>query len=250
MTIRRGLEALAESGQVCRVFGGANAAQSTAVEQVYVDRMHLNHEVKEAIAGRALRETPDGGKLARDGSTTSAYLARRLVEHDIVVMTSRLLVQTLADADGGRAPRQRRPSQPHPWPRPTDGQAEPPGLPRKQGVLLQRRAPPRPRSLAYARPGSHPQALAPRDRWALRRVGRQLEVRPHSAAPPRRSRELGLRHCPAGRGLYRDQRAYVGNTFDPGPIGEHTVRADETGQLVLLGPPFIFDADNHDDFNL
>ena len=100
MTIRRDLEALAERGQVRRVFGGAHVAQSTAVEQVYIDRMHLNREAKEAIAHRALDEISDGDTIALDGSTTSVYLARRLVERDVVVVTTSLLVaQELADAD-------------------------------------------------------------------------------------------------------------------------------------------------------
>lgn len=100
MTIRRDLEVLAERGQVRRVFGGAHVAQSTAVEQFYIDRMHLNREAKEAIAGRALREISDGDTIALDGSTTSVFLARRVVERDVVVVTTSLLVaQELADAD-------------------------------------------------------------------------------------------------------------------------------------------------------
>lgn len=41
----------------------------------------------------------------------------------------------------------------------------------------------------------------------------------------------------------------VGDTFEAGRIGEREVRQDDTGKWVLLGPPFIFDADNIDDFN-
>lgn len=101
MTIRRDLEALAERGQVHRVFGGAHAAQSTtALEQVYLDRMHLHREAKEAIAARAVQEVADGHTIALDGSTTSVYLARRLAGRDVVVVTTSLLVaQELADAD-------------------------------------------------------------------------------------------------------------------------------------------------------
>lgn len=100
MTIRRDLEALAERGHVRRVFGGAHVPEATAVEQVYIDRMHQNREAKEAIAERAVQEISDGDTVALDGSTTSVYLARCLAGRDVVVVTTSLLVaQELVDAD-------------------------------------------------------------------------------------------------------------------------------------------------------
>ena len=99
MTIRRDLEALAERGQVRRVFGGAHVAE-TAVEQVYVERMAQHRAAKERIAEHALRLVADGETVALDGSTTSVYLARRLKGRDVTVVTTSLLVaQELADAN-------------------------------------------------------------------------------------------------------------------------------------------------------
>ena len=104
MTIRRDLEALAERGQVQRVFGGAHVAgrpgDSTTVEQLYVDRMQQNRVAKERIAERAEKLVRDGDTIALDGSTTSVYLARRLKGRDVVLVTTSLLVaQELADVD-------------------------------------------------------------------------------------------------------------------------------------------------------
>lgn len=100
MTIRRDLEALAERGQVRRVFGGAHMTESTALEQVYVDRMEQHRGAKERIAERASALVSDGDTVALDGSTTSVYLARRLKGRNVVLVTTSLLVaQELADAD-------------------------------------------------------------------------------------------------------------------------------------------------------
>lgn len=100
MTIRRDLETLAERGIVKRVFGGAQVAESTAIEQVYVERILQNREAKEKMADRALAFVRDGDTVALDGSTTSVYLARRLKGRNVVVVTNSLLIaQEVADAD-------------------------------------------------------------------------------------------------------------------------------------------------------
>jgi rhamnose transport system substrate-binding protein len=42
----------------------------------------------------------------------------------------------------------------------------------------------------------------------------------------------------------------TGDTFTAGRLGEYTIQEDEAlGKNVLLGPPFIYNADNIDDFN-
>jgi rhamnose transport system substrate-binding protein len=42
----------------------------------------------------------------------------------------------------------------------------------------------------------------------------------------------------------------AGETFEAGRLGEYTVEEDADGGLsVLLGPPFVFNADNIDDFD-
>jgi rhamnose transport system substrate-binding protein len=42
----------------------------------------------------------------------------------------------------------------------------------------------------------------------------------------------------------------TGDTFTAGRLGEYTIEEDDTlGKNVLLGPPFIYNADNIDDFN-
>lgn len=41
----------------------------------------------------------------------------------------------------------------------------------------------------------------------------------------------------------------VGDTFEAGHLGEKEVREDEISKWVLLGPPFIFDAENIGDFD-
>jgi len=42
----------------------------------------------------------------------------------------------------------------------------------------------------------------------------------------------------------------VGDTFTAGKLGEYTVQdSPDLGHNVLLGPPFVYNADNIDDFN-
>jgi rhamnose transport system substrate-binding protein len=44
--------------------------------------------------------------------------------------------------------------------------------------------------------------------------------------------------------------AEAGQTFEAGKLGEYTIEEDADGGLsVLLGTPFVFNADNIDDFD-
>ena len=52
------------------------------------------------------------------------------------------------------------------------------------------------------------------------------------------------------RAGHRPVTGATGDTFTAGRLGEYTVQEDDTlGSNVLLGLPFIYNADNIDNFN-
>lgn len=79
VTIHRDLDYLVAQGRIQRVRGGARpAASSPNVHTDYAMRSRNAIEKKEALAGRALEEIPDGSTIFFDSSTTVEALARRL----------------------------------------------------------------------------------------------------------------------------------------------------------------------------
>jgi DeoR/GlpR family transcriptional regulator of sugar metabolism len=90
MTVRRDLEALAESGMVERVFGGARLATRVAREISHQARLERNREAKEQMAEFAATLVQDGDTVALDCSTSTLYLAKALRDRPITVVTNGL----------------------------------------------------------------------------------------------------------------------------------------------------------------
>lgn len=101
MTVRRYLDAMEEEGRVQRVFGGARVKEQSGSEVLYTDRLERDRGAKEAMARCAASMVEDGDSVALDGSTTVAYLARRLRERSITAVTNSLL--TAKELAGGTA---------------------------------------------------------------------------------------------------------------------------------------------------
>lgn len=94
MTVRRDLDALAETGVVERVFGGARLATRVAREVSHQARLERNRAAKERIAQTAAARVQDGDTVALDCSTSALYLARALRDRPITVITNGLDVLT------------------------------------------------------------------------------------------------------------------------------------------------------------
>ena len=77
MTIRRDLDALARSGLVEKVHGGATAA-SSALEPGFEAKSARDRAAKEAIAVRAVELVPDGAAVGLSAGTTTWALAHAL----------------------------------------------------------------------------------------------------------------------------------------------------------------------------
>lgn len=87
-TIRRDIKSLSEKGLVQKVHGGVVAPEFPA-EQEYRKRLRINAAEKKAIAELAAARILNGASLMLDTGTTTAYLARALVEHqDLLVVTN------------------------------------------------------------------------------------------------------------------------------------------------------------------
>jgi DeoR/GlpR family transcriptional regulator of sugar metabolism len=81
MTIRRDLEVLAEKGLLSKVHGGATLAQpSSTNEPGFAAKAVRQRAEKTAIAARAATLVRPGAAIALSAGTTTAELARRLVD--------------------------------------------------------------------------------------------------------------------------------------------------------------------------
>jgi DeoR/GlpR family transcriptional regulator of sugar metabolism len=94
-TIRNDLAALATSGQLQRVRGGARPLSiapndlSDLVSAAFLWRRVIQSQAKQAIARRAAALVADGDSIMLDASTTGFYLARQLQDrHNLTVVTS------------------------------------------------------------------------------------------------------------------------------------------------------------------
>jgi DeoR/GlpR family transcriptional regulator of sugar metabolism len=81
MTIRRDLEVLAERGLLAKVHGGATVAPAGSTDEPgYAAKSARQRAEKAAIAGRAAAMVSPGGAVALSAGTTTAALARRLID--------------------------------------------------------------------------------------------------------------------------------------------------------------------------
>lgn len=100
-TVRRDLRALASSGQLQRVRGGAAPpAEDAAPEPLYQEKVRRNLAPKLAIAREAARRVRDGDIIAIDSGSTALYLAKELRRRSnlTVITTDLKIALTLADA--------------------------------------------------------------------------------------------------------------------------------------------------------
>ncbi len=94
-TIRRDINALAESNQIRRHHGGASYDSSTS-NVSYAQRQVLNHDAKQAIAQRIAAEIPDNASLFINIGTTTETVAKALLQHSgLQIITNNLNVATI-----------------------------------------------------------------------------------------------------------------------------------------------------------
>ncbi|MEE8444964.1 MAG: DeoR/GlpR family DNA-binding transcription regulator [Alphaproteobacteria bacterium] len=100
-TIRRDIKRLASDGRLRKVHGGATLP-GVLHEADFLQRMDENAAAKQAIARAAAAHVSDGDTLAFDTGTTTAYVARALVDRrNLLIVTNSLdIAGTLA---GSRA---------------------------------------------------------------------------------------------------------------------------------------------------
>src|SRR5258706_14814204 len=81
MTVRRDLEVLAERGLLAKVHGGATSTNSGSTnEPGFAAKAVQQRREKTAIANRAAAFVQPGAAIALSAGTTTAELARRLVD--------------------------------------------------------------------------------------------------------------------------------------------------------------------------
>lgn len=102
VTIRRDLHELAAQGVLRRAHGGAIAAVAAAPEPPVVQRMTQSETCKACIGRAAAALVSDGESVFIGSGSTTAYLARNLVDRkNLTVVTNALTVATeLAGAPG------------------------------------------------------------------------------------------------------------------------------------------------------
>ena len=102
-TIRRDIMALSEDGLLRRTHGGA-AMPNPFEEPSFRQRLGENPEAKKAIARLAAKQVRNGDSLMLDTGSTTAYVARALLNHrDLLVVTNSVdIARTLATRRGNR----------------------------------------------------------------------------------------------------------------------------------------------------
>ncbi len=90
MTIRRDLQALADSGRVIRTHGGATAAPKVSFEFEFLRRRQSAQQAKEAIGSAAAGLVKDGQTVMLDSGTSTLAVAQHLKskQHLTVITTS------------------------------------------------------------------------------------------------------------------------------------------------------------------
>lgn len=106
MTVRRDIAALAETGLLRRVHGGAVLARPTALEPTFAAKTELAREAKTAIVRAAADLVGPGASVALSAGTTTHLCALELVARhrtDLTVVTnSAPVAEAFGDAPGER----------------------------------------------------------------------------------------------------------------------------------------------------
>lgn len=108
MTIRRDLAEMDKAGLLRRVHGGAILPDGRAYEPPFALRSVHEHEVKEALAAKAIEFINDGDSIALDIGTTILELAKLLDEkRGLTIVTASLPIaeQVISSSGRGRAHR-------------------------------------------------------------------------------------------------------------------------------------------------
>ncbi|MDX1575634.1 MAG: DeoR/GlpR family DNA-binding transcription regulator [Kiloniellales bacterium] len=102
-TIRRDIRVMARQGLVRKVHGGVSVPDQLR-ESSFRQRLLENAEAKQAIARLAAAQVQNGDSLMMDTGSTTAYIARELVDHrDLMLITNCTeIARTLARGNGNR----------------------------------------------------------------------------------------------------------------------------------------------------
>lgn len=102
-TIRRDIRVMAHRGLVRKVHGGVSLPDQLR-ESSFRQRLSENAEAKQTVARLAAAEVHNGDSLMMDTGSTTAYVARELVDHhDLMLITNCTeIARTLAGGNGNR----------------------------------------------------------------------------------------------------------------------------------------------------
>ena len=102
-TIRRDVRVMARQGLVRKVHGGVSVPDQLR-ESSFRQRLLENAEAKQVIARLAADQVQSGDSLMMDTGSTTAYIARELVDHrDLMLITNCTeIARTLARGTGNR----------------------------------------------------------------------------------------------------------------------------------------------------
>jgi DeoR/GlpR family transcriptional regulator of sugar metabolism len=105
VTIRKDLDALADSNRIIRTHGGAIAPRVGRSDMSFDVRDRLQREEKAVIGAAAAAHVNNGESIVHDASTTGLHLARELLRrdgwHGLTIVTNGIRVATeLAGRDG------------------------------------------------------------------------------------------------------------------------------------------------------
>lgn len=94
-TIRRDLEKLEKEKKLIRSHGGAVSLNTSSISEVsYLEREIINVKEKKQIALEAVKQVFEGDKIILDASTTAWYMAKKLPNVNITVLTNSIKVAT------------------------------------------------------------------------------------------------------------------------------------------------------------
>ena len=80
VTIRRDLTVLEEEGTVIRTHGGCVAGERALFESAYIEQIHLNYHLKQAIGELAAEQVKKGSTILISDGSTNFHLAVNLKE--------------------------------------------------------------------------------------------------------------------------------------------------------------------------
>lgn len=91
-TIRRDLEKLENEGKLQRSHGGAVSIKEVEIEAPYFEREVTNVNEKKAVADEAIKYVAVNDRIILDASTTAWYMAKRLPDIHLTVLTNSMKV--------------------------------------------------------------------------------------------------------------------------------------------------------------